>query len=227
MNPIAAIKTYYASRGIKQTAKAFFTVLGEAFYWSASKILLCISQDDPIHYNASRIPIHIRKADPEDARRLSRLPGANSEECFLNWLRHDYLFYVAQNNGSVVSYICICPATQFKSGFVTKLKLSTKDAWIYNSYTHPEYRGNRIYPALLANTIDEAKKRGFRRIYAIIKSDNDASRRAHGSVGLKEIGLATIVRVCNVKCYRISNSNGYGKYFADPHGKWGGAKGRK
>lgn len=66
-------------------------------------------------------------------------------------------------------------------------KLDKNDAFIFDVYTHPDYRGKGLFPKLLDYQINELNKAGKRRALACIDIFNRASLHAFKKNGFIEI----------------------------------------
>ena len=66
-------------------------------------------------------------------------------------------------------------------------KLDKNDAFIFDVYTHPNYRGKGLFPKLLDYQINELNKAGKRRALACIDIFNRASLHAFKKKGFTEI----------------------------------------
>lgn len=60
-------------------------------------------------------------------------------------------------------------------------------AFMYNGFTHSDFRGQRIQPASFCRAVDELAQRGIRRILTTTEWSNCSARRAAEYVGFREI----------------------------------------
>lgn len=143
---------------------------------------------------SARIPVDISFLDeieieeynefrrPRDLNR-GRQSIANGDKCF-----------VARHNGRIVG-ACWSATGRAWSGYLSKwIKLAPDEAYTYDAFTAPEFRGLRIFPALTREIRDFYKSKGMRRIIAFTVPENAASMRSVrdyrsiGTIGLFRLG---------------------------------------
>ena len=84
------------------------------------------------------------------------------------------------DDGAVVGYGSLSPFNP-KPGYARTVENSV--------YVHPDRRGRGVGRALLAALLEDAARRGFTTIIALISSDNAASLRLHEQLGFTQAGM--------------------------------------
>lgn len=67
--------------------------------------------------------------------------------------------------------------------------IAASDLFIYAAFTHPEYRGQNLFPTLLKCASKEFEKRGFRRFVSTTEWTNTAARCAFKKAGFADLGM--------------------------------------
>jgi ribosomal protein S18 acetylase RimI-like enzyme len=97
------------------------------------------------------------------------------------------LAFGAFHEGVLIAYVWCSTGTAFHY----------KDCWVrvmkpysysYNSFTRPEFRGQRLVPALLMYADQEMRKKGYTHRVGIVAVTNFASLRAGKHMGTQNIG---------------------------------------
>ncbi|MGD2065335.1 MAG: GNAT family N-acetyltransferase, partial [Dehalococcoidia bacterium] len=91
------------------------------------------------------------------------------DQCFLAWL-------ISTKDCAVVN-----------RGFKSRLpSLHEDELLLENCYTFEQYRGNGIMPSVVFELWEMARSRGFKRMIAYVRQDNEASLRALEKIGFRK-----------------------------------------
>jgi ribosomal protein S18 acetylase RimI-like enzyme len=89
----------------------------------------------------------------------------------------------------------------FSSDMDRKLRIESDSAWVYDSYTVPEYRGIGIAPKAMEKVFEYLSAKGIRTVYVGVSQSNFQSLRAVQKEGFRKIGAITIIKVFRKKLY--------------------------
>ena len=170
-------------------------------------IVICRFLDDPIQKFKLMIPVGIRKATMDDLEELSKFKERRSIEIFRQWIKSNFIFYVALKESEIVSYGCVAPR-HVNPVLAKIIKLKAGEAWGVDIFTSPSYRSMGIYPAVLNEVMKAAKKRGHNKILATVNIDNHIARKIDGKLGFKAIKQLTRVQILNHTFQWFSKYNG-------------------
>jgi len=95
--------------------------------------------------------------------------------------------YVARVDGRLVAYGWITFDHEEIGELGLRIRLQPGAAYIWDCGTLPEYRGRRLYPALLAQMLGELQPAGFQRIWIGTDADNLPSQSGVALVGCQAI----------------------------------------
>jgi ribosomal protein S18 acetylase RimI-like enzyme len=84
------------------------------------------------------------------------------------------------------------------------IKLESDDAYIWECATLPQYRGQRLYSALLSHIVAVLREEGVRRAWIGATLDNHASLRGFVNAGFQSIVEIAYARVLNLRALWIA-----------------------
>ena len=134
-----------------------------------------------------RTPATFSRAAPEIADELAQVMGFDDCASVLHRFRMGKQCYVARIDGKLVTYGWITFDKESIGELGLSLRLQQGEAYIWDCATLPEYRGQRLYPALLAHMLVELQKAGIQRIWIGTDADNLPSQSGVTRVGCRPI----------------------------------------
>jgi GNAT superfamily N-acetyltransferase len=96
--------------------------------------------------------------------------------------------YVAMVGTEVASYGWVTPEPEPMDDLGVSFTAPPGDVWLYDFATVPEFRGRRLYPALLRFIVSELKKQDLKRAWIGTEAGNVASQH-----GIRRAGFTLIV----------------------------------
>lgn len=84
-----------------------------------------------------------------------------------------------------------------------KIRISSDSAYMYDSYTLPNYRGLGIYSIVMEKTIQHLSKMGIKRVYALVRHNNLPMLRVKQKEGVRKIGTVTYTKIFNLRFYKF------------------------
>jgi GNAT superfamily N-acetyltransferase len=103
--------------------------------------------------------------------------------------RHGRVPYVAMIGTEVASYGWVTPEPEPMDDLGVAFTSPPGDVWLYDFATVPEFRGRRLYPALLRRILDDLKEQGVRRAWIGTSPGNYASQN-----GISRAGFTLVVQ---------------------------------
>jgi len=113
-----------------------------------------------------------------------------------------HICIVADMHGDFVHLKWVAFNEAYVSALERKLRISSNSAYMYDSYTVPEYRELGIARKATRKAFSYLYERGIRKVYACIHHNNFPSLRAAHKVGFREIGKITYTRIFKLRLYR-------------------------
>lgn len=135
----------------------------------------------------SRIPATFQRAGPEVAGELAQTMRFDNSAPVLQRLSMGRQCYIARVAGKIASYGWISFDEEGIGELGLSMHLREGEAYIWNCATLPEYRGQRLYPALLFHMLGELKSAGFQRIWIGTDADNLPSQSGVALVGCQPV----------------------------------------
>ena len=134
-----------------------------------------------------RIPAEFLRAGPELAGELAHAMGYNNPSLVLQRFSLGKQCYVARVDGQLAAYGWITFDKEDIGELGLVMRLNKGEAYIWDCTTLPAYRGQRLYPALLAHMLVELQRTGFERIWIGTDMDNLPSQSGVARVGCQPI----------------------------------------
>lgn len=168
------------SRGIKEVA---------LLTWSRTKEE--ISSGETLHFlvkeTSPNAPtsddLSFRAATDADAERYARDVGTDSPQTFRSRLTPRTRCFVVEADDRFVHASWVTTERSWAREIRGWLVPPHGDAYIYESFTHPDARGRGIYPFALASILATLCSEGVRRAWIAVEEHNPPSRRSIDKAG--------------------------------------------
>ncbi len=141
-----------------------------------------------------RVPAIFQRVGPEVAGELAAAMEFADPAPVLQRFRLGRHCYVGRCEGRLVTYGWITFDEELIGGLDLRVRLLPAEAYIWDCATLPGYRGQRLYPALLAHMQRELQRAGYRRIWIGMDADNLASQ-----AGVVRAGFQHIIDILQVR----------------------------
>ena len=134
-----------------------------------------------------RVEVRFQRFDSEAAPLLAKAMGLDSNEEVLRRFDAGKQCYTGIVDGVIATYGWVTYDKELIGELRLHIQLSQGEAYIWDCATLPEYRGLRLYPALLWYIIEVLRSQGLKQIWIGADSDNLPSQ-----VGMKLCGFHPI-----------------------------------
>lgn len=84
-----------------------------------------------------------------------------------------------------------------------KIRVSSGAAYMYDSYTLPNYRGLGISSKVMEKTVQHLSKIGMKRIYAVVRHNNFPMLKVKQKEKARKIGTITYTKIIGFRFYRF------------------------
>jgi GNAT superfamily N-acetyltransferase len=133
---------------------------------------------------------------PEFTEKLRKF-GVNVREM----LAAGQMCFTASIFGDLIHWTCIAFNETYVREIERKIHIPPDSAYIYAGYTIAEYRGRGISPRILNEICDFLYKKGYRKAYLSIRTNNIPPQRAALKAGFQKIGTVNFSKIANMKRY--------------------------
>jgi len=141
-----------------------------------------------------RVPATFLRVGPEIAGELAAAMGFTDPAPVLLRFRLGRHCYIGRSEGRLVTYGWITFDEELIGGLDLRVRLLPGEAYIWDCATLPGYRGQRLYPALLAHMQRELQHAGYQRIWIGMDADNLASQ-----AGVRRAGFQHVIDILQVR----------------------------
>jgi hypothetical protein len=133
---------------------------------------------------------------PEDMKNISKIPFRNiSEECLLKRLKDGKLCFGMKYEDKLAAFTwCDLKRCNFK-GY--SLALEEDEAYLFDTYTFPPFRGRELAPYIRYQMYKEMSKLGKHRFFSISEYFNTPSIKFKEKLGAKKIEMRLLIDVLN------------------------------
>jgi RimJ/RimL family protein N-acetyltransferase len=151
-----------------------------------------VSDDEILMYTreaggdfAIRSDLTFRAATEDDASRYAKDIGTDSVRSFRSRLSAATRCFVVERDELLVHSTWATTAAAWTRELRRYIKPPPGDAYVHESYTRPEVRGQGVYPFALTNICATLGPEGIRRVWVAVEGDNPASIRAVTKAGFE------------------------------------------
>jgi RimJ/RimL family protein N-acetyltransferase len=124
----------------------------------------------------------------------SKYPWIYFEKEIETALRHDHVFLIILHQNKIISYVKIGIGPTYIHDFNQVLDVQARTAFVYDTFTLPEYRGKSLALFALDQAVEYFKTRNFKRILCHIESWNIPSIKTFEKAGFRAINSIRFVR---------------------------------
>jgi ribosomal protein S18 acetylase RimI-like enzyme len=146
-----------------------------------------------------QVPVVFMRAGPEVAQELAQAMDLDDQAVVLQRFDNGRHCYVGRIEGALATYGWVTFDEEDIGELGLSIRLRVGEAYIWNCATLPAYRGQRLYPALLAHMVGELHHQGLRRIWIGTDTDNLPSQSGVVRAGFQPIGDIVISRVSTMR----------------------------
>lgn len=147
-------------------------------------ILLSRSTSEPIPEINIDKKILIRIATPLDVPNFENIVSPQKLKIFSKLFKEGKICLVALDKDKIIYYSWI----SFEQKSFVGLK--DKEAYFFDSYTIPKYRGLNIHTRATAGRLKFVRQKGYNNALAMVSSGNTPALKALNNLGFREVGRA-------------------------------------
>jgi RimJ/RimL family protein N-acetyltransferase len=182
MDPILKTFARLKARGPREVAHL---AAERAREWFSSEDRLVILVRACTDEQAEAGALVLRRATPEDGPAYARLIGTDSAATFVRRLTDSTWCYLV-NEGTVILHATWCTtAAAWTRELHAYLAPPPGDAYVYESFTRAEARGQGIYPFALRGIAGDLHREGMKQVWVGVEEHNEPSLRAVTKAGFR------------------------------------------
>lgn len=161
-----------------------------------------ISLAEPI---LPRIRASFEETDQTDAEALAQAMGlSNPGQIIRRWSLNRRSF-VARVEGSIAAYGWVSWDAECVGEMGRQISLKPDEAYVWDCFTLPPYRRNRLYSGLLSHMNTTLADEGFRRIWIGSNLENRPSLRGFDNAGYQPAAQMTHFRIGDLNCLWVGD----------------------
>lgn len=132
--------------------------------------------------------IVVRRATEKDADAYARLIGTDAASTFVRRLTDNTRCYLVFEGYNILHATWCTTAAAWTREIHAYLSPPPGDAYVYESFTRPEARGQGVYPLALRSLASDLYRDGLKRVWVGVEAGNQASLRAVTKAGFRAAG---------------------------------------
>jgi RimJ/RimL family protein N-acetyltransferase len=168
-------------------------VLGELGY--RRLYVLARELDQPIIEQSVRIPITIDLLQKEEVSEYVGFRVIADDDEVIARMNEGHLCFVVRHEGRIIHTCWVSERYAFTTYLRLPIPMFPGDVYSYDSFTHPDYRGNNISPARAVYMFKFMHQAGFKRIVSAVMPDNYRSLRSLMKTGFHIFALLGYVKI--------------------------------
>lgn len=86
---------------------------------------------------------------------------------------------------------------------IRKIRISADSAYLFGSFTVPDYRGLGIAPKVMEKAFQYLSRIGIKRVYGVQRQNNIPNLRVRQKEGWRKIGEVTYIRIFKLGFYKL------------------------
>jgi RimJ/RimL family protein N-acetyltransferase len=171
----------------------WFHILGETFYRRV--VLFERPLSDPIPSASAATPVEISLLKPSDVDEYVAFhPGLDAAKV-RDRLDHGGKCFISRHQGSIVNACWTAEGSVWIDYLECSIQLAPDEAYVYNNYTDPRFRGRNISAVRAAVMLRHFRELGYRRLVAVVVPENKAAFRSPDKAGYRPIGLIGYIKI--------------------------------
>lgn len=122
-------------------------------------------------------------------------PGIAEPREIENMRNEDHLVYTLLSNNSIVGYINIGKGHVYILDFDQTIDFPKKTGFVMDTFIHENYRGKNLFNLLISNVKLDLQKKGYKKLYCHIRTDNAVSVAAYEKNDFSRLGFVEYKRI--------------------------------
>lgn len=151
----------------------------------------------------AKVEVEVRVAQKVDISKLADKFGARGMK---EGIRRGHLCFVADVGGEIVHYKWVAFDEAYVSELRRNIHIDSDSAYIYSTYTVPDYRGFGLDPKVTAKVFDYLSEKGIRKVYILVQHSNLPSLRVMEKLGYRKMGEINFTQVLGFGKYRCQGA---------------------
>jgi len=198
---IDRFRTEITQHGLWELTQKCWSKFANYLYHSTRSIWYARNLEDPINHFTLDIILNIEFLDHDKYRLVewlrenkSKYPWIYFEKEVEAALRHNHVFLIMLHQDQIIGYVKIGIGPTYINDFSQMIAFMPGTAFVYDTFTLPDYRGRGLALFALIHAFEYFKARNFKRIFCHIEKWNVPSIKTFEKAGFRVIDTIKFVR---------------------------------
>lgn len=128
-------------------------------------------------------------------------------------LKDGWRCFVVMQNDTVLAGAWFRVGNDFRDSYLKRnFGLNPSEAYLYRGVTSQNFRGLGLFPWLVNNAMHRlALTSGITKCFALLRVENESSRRAFAKIGWKIVGRVGFIEILGLRFHYLWGSNAFSK----------------
>jgi ribosomal protein S18 acetylase RimI-like enzyme len=145
--------------------------------------------------DASYSPVDIRELELADTERFVKFRNGPGRALFCERIRTGHRCCAAIVDGQLASVSWIVERSATLWAFTADFCIDNDAVYIFDSYTHPDFRGQRLQASIFQVICRDCLKKGLRKAVTFVSETNSANLRSRARLGFVVTGAVRRFRM--------------------------------
>jgi len=146
----------------------------------------------------TKVEADVRLAQSVDISKLAEKFGARA---IREGTKKGHLCFIADIDGEIAHYKWVAFDEAYVSELKRNIRFDSNSAYIYSSYTNPDYRGFGLDPKVTKKVFEYSYEKGKEKVYILVRHNNASSLRVIQKLGYRKMGEVRFIQVLGFRKY--------------------------
>jgi len=141
------------------------------------------------------IQVTIREATEDDLDKFKNIVSERKRGFFRETFKKGRICFIALV-GEKIAYLCwISFEDEYESNCRIRAKFNRKKAYLFDGYTVPQYRENRLHTPMITKRLVYPKNKGYGKARLLVWNENTYARKVVTKAGFKGKRIVTLIEL--------------------------------
>ncbi len=169
-------------------------------WWAFERGILYAMDSDEVPRVSPRLAADMREVNRDSAERLAAAMGMADSKAVLKRLATGRRCFAVWIDNKIAAYGWVSHTAEYIGEQEREIRMQPREAYIWDCATLPEYRGQRLYTALLSYMVAVLRAEGVRRVWIGTALSNQPSLRGFVNAGFRPALTLVYARLLSVHC---------------------------
>jgi GNAT superfamily N-acetyltransferase len=151
--------------------------------------------EEPIPEVKPNLPVTIELLKKTELDEYLKFRIRVDPSLIMDWLNAGHCCFVARYKGQIISACWAATHRAWIYFLAREIRLAPDEVYIYDAFTKSDFRGQSIFPAILAEMVRYFRAAGYRQMTIGVVPENKPSLWAMRKVGFRHFGIVGYIKI--------------------------------